>query len=276
MFRFNSLLAGVGLEPEAVRLLRHRHKQQYQMAVYLDAIRREPRFEHYQSGQSNPNVISQISSAQVVASFVVDSRGDTVFVGLWRVKGSRLGHLPDPYKPPSAPSEGSTVFDLERMTALNEYCGRIVVDWGGGERAWVQYAHRRDKQVLELRRQAEEPPFPGFGRFGCALHEVDALPAAWLEPLRASRGVYLLIHRTSGKQYVGSATGSDGLLGRWRCYGDGHGGNLALRELGHGAEEFDVRVLETVGSGATLDDVYELESIWKAKLGSRVQGLNRN
>jgi hypothetical protein len=162
------------------------------------------------------------------------------------------------------------------MPELDEYCGRIVVDWGGGERAWVQYADRRDKRIIELRRQAEEPPFPGFGRFSSGLHEVESLPTTWLEPLRSTRGVYILVHRDSGAQYVGSATGSDGFLKRWLCYSDGHGGNVALRELGHAADRFDVRILETVGSGAALEDVYALESAWKEKLGSRVQGLNRN
>ena len=121
-------------------------------------------------------------------------------MGLWLVKGSHPGHLPDPYKPPSPPSAGSTIIDLERIVALDDYCGRVVVDWGGGERAWVQYAHRRDKQILEVRRHAEEPHFPGFGRFACGLHEVETLPTSWLEPLRASRGVYLLVHRDTGVQ----------------------------------------------------------------------------
>jgi len=276
MLGFNSLLTAVGLAPSKVRLVRHRHKQQYQRAVYLDAIRREARFEQYQGGQGNPRVISQMSSAEALASFVADMRGETVFVGLWEVKGSRPGHLADPYKALSLPGPHSAIIDLRRMVALDEYCGRIVVAWGGGERAWVQYAHRRDKPITELRRQAEEPVFPGFGRFACGLHEVDVLPASWLEPLRASRGVYLLIHRSSGAQYVGSATGADGFLGRWRCYSDGHGGNLAMKELGHDAEAFDVRILETVGSASTTLDVYDLESRWKEKLGCRAHGLNRN
>ena len=84
------------------------------------------------------------------------------------------------------------------------------------------------------------------------------------------------MHRPSGAQYVGSATGADGFLGRWRSYADGHGGNVALRELAHRADDYEVRILETVGSSATLDDVCDLESLWKDKLGSRVQGLNRN
>ena len=44
----------------------------------------------------------------------------------------------------------------------------------------------------------------------------------------------------------------------------------------HGPEHYYVRILETVGSGAAYDEVCDLESLWKEKLGSRVKGLNRN
>jgi len=201
---------------------------------------------------------------------------ESVFIGLWSVKGTLPRHSPDPYMPPSAPGPHSTVVDLERMPELDGYSGRLVIEWGGGERAWVQYADRRDKEVVELRRRVEEPQFPGIGEFSCGLHEVDSLPESWQELLRTARGVYLLVHRTTGAQYVGSATGAGGFLGRWRGYADGHGGNLALRELGHAADNYDAWILETAGSAATVDDVYALESRWKKKLGSRAQGLNRN
>jgi hypothetical protein len=277
MLGFNSLLTAVGLDPSQVRLLRHRHRREFQRLVYQDAIHHDPRFEQYQSGQTNPTVIDQICSAAAIAAFVVGPARETVFVGLWSVMGSRRTNLPDPYmtavKPPR---DGSATVLLERMADLEQYCGRIVIDWGGGERAWVQYANRRDKEIIEIRRTAEEPHFPGFSRFACGLHEVEALPATWLEALRTSRGVYLLVDRESGAQYVGSATGEDGFIGRWRCYADGHGGNAAMRQLAYGPERYDVRILETVGSGATYDEVCNLESVWKDKLGSRVKGLNRN
>lgn len=232
---FNSLLTSVGLDPTKVRLLRHRHKREYQRLVYQDAIRRDPRFERYQSGQSNPTVIDQICSADAIAAFVVGPAGESVFVGLWRVTGSRKTHLPDPYVTAvRPPRDGCATIMLERMADLDKYCGRIVVDWGGGERAWVQYADRRDKEIVEIRRTAEEPHFPGFARFACGLHEVNSLPATWLEALRTSRGVYLLVDRETGAQYVGSATGEDGFIGRWRGYADGHGGNAAMRQLAHG------------------------------------------
>lgn len=277
MLRFNSLLTAAGLEPAKIRLVRHKHKPFALRRVYQDAIQQHPRFEQFQAAQCNPTVIDQIRTAYAIAGFVVDPRGQTVFVGLWQVDGSREGILPDPYEPPPTEySPGTVVFDLNRMAPLNHYCGRLVIDWGGGERAWVQYADRRDKEIIELRRTAEELPFPGFSRFMCCLNEIDALPVSWQEPLRASRGIYLLVHRPTGSQYVGSATGGEGFLGRWRGYADGHGGNVGLKELADSYTQYDVRILETAGSGISIDEIYVLESLWKEKLGSRVQGLNRN
>jgi hypothetical protein len=277
MLKFNQLLRDSGGDPSAVRLVRHKHNRRFQRQLFQDAINRHARFDQYQTGQSNPSVIAQMSSAAALAVFVVDPGGETVFIGLWRVDGSRTGHSPDPYRvPPNPPQPGSVVFDLVRLGELSEYTGRLVVDWGGGERAWVQYAHRRDKAIVELRRRVVEPPFPGYSRFVAALNEVDALPDTWLEPLRVARGVYLIVHRATGVQYVGAATGQDGFLGRWRCYADGHGGNVALRELGQAADQYDVQILETVGSGADVEDICALETVWKEKLGSRVRGLNRN
>jgi hypothetical protein len=89
--------------------------------------------------------------------------------------------------------------------------------------------------------------------------EVDGLPVGWLGPLQATRGVYLLVHRSTGAQYVGSATGADGFLGRWRSYADGHGGNISLKKLGNAADQFDVGILETVSSSAAVEDVIALE-----------------
>lgn len=275
MLRFNTILESEGVDPAGVRLVRHRHGPVYQRAVYLDAIRGEPRFEIYQASQANPRVIAQMRAAAAIASFVVDPAAETVFVGLWSVNGVRNSHVSDPYKP-SAPPRSGSVFDFRPMKELATYRGRIVVDWGGGERAWVQHARRRDKSIIELRRRAEEPQFPGFPRLACGLHEIESMPATWKEALRVTRGVYLVVHRESGAQYVGSATGADGFLGRWRAYADGHGGNVRLRELAHPCDQYDVRVLETVGSTASRDEIYEIESVWKDKLGSRVQGLNRN
>ena len=44
--------------------------------------------------------------------------------------------------------------------------------------------------------------------------------------------VYLIVDTKEGKQYVGSASGKEGLLGRWKEYSfNGHGNNTKLKEL---------------------------------------------
>ena len=59
-------------------------------------------------------------------------------------------------------------------------------------------------------------------------------------------------------------------------YQDGHGGNVALREIDGDPADYDVSILETAGSGQGVDAILQLEERWKAKLASRVHGLNRN
>jgi hypothetical protein len=105
---------------------------------------------------------------------------------------------------------------------------------------------------------------------------VERVPARWIDVLRSVRGVYLLVHRTKGDQYVGSASGADGFFGRWKNYADGHGGNVAMKELGAPAEDYDAAILEVVGSDAAESDIIAREELWKVKLGTRVKGLNRN
>lgn len=277
MLTFNTLLRAAKLNPAEIRLVRHCKHGRERQRLFLDAIARDSRFETFQSVQSKEIVITQFSTAAAIAAFIPDMTGNSVFVGLWKVFGKREGFLPDPYiQPIQEPIPGSVVFDLRRMPELDQYVGRLACDWGGGEKSWVQYADRQEKEIVELLRDTTAPPFPGYVRFTCSLDEVELLPQNWVEALALARGIYLLVHRQDGAQYIGSANGADGFIGRWRAYSDGHGGNVAMKELAAGADQYDVCILETVGSGATVRDVSELESLWKKKLGSRAHGLTRN
>src|SRR6185503_3532080 len=57
------------------------------------------------------------------------------------------------------------------------------------------------------------------------LFEHQEANSEWRARLAAVAGVYLILATTTGRQYVGSATGIEGLWGRWAAYAvDGHGG----------------------------------------------------
>jgi hypothetical protein len=279
MLTFNQLLRVADLDPRTVRLVRHRDsKPHVHRALYDAAVNLDPRFAQYQDRQGTPQVVEQFRAARFLAGFVAEPiTGHTVFAGVWERLDERLEHLGNPFVPvPEVTSRVVVEFNTRRVERFDAYCGRLVIEWGDGTRAWVQRADNQDKAIIELRRTRRDPDFPGFMTFQMELDRVEELYAAWIQVLRNARGVYLLVRRKTGEQYVGSATGADGFFGRWLCYQDGHGGNVGMRELGADAAEYDVSIVEVAASDATVEEIYQRETMWKRKLGSRAVGLNRN
>jgi len=273
----NQLLRSGDLDPKTVRLVRHRdstpkiHRQLYDAGVTLD-----PRFEQYQERQGTLQVIEQFRAAKFLAGFVAEPvTGSTVFAGVWERLEDRTQHRGNPFIP-DPPTTKAIEFVTRRVNKFDPYVGRLVIDWGDGTRAWVQRADNQDKPIVEVRKTRRDPDFPGFLAFQLPLDQVEGLYASWVQVLRNARGVYLLVRRKTGEQYVGSAYGDDGFFGRWLCYQDGHGGNVGMRELAAVASEYDVNILEVAASDATVDEICQRESLWKTKLGTRVVGLNRN
>ena len=96
------------------------------------------RFEKYQRIQRK----ERFKSTDWVIAFVATPLDETLFVGVYRVRG--IGKVPpntiDPCRGHDV--EGLFLYDLELDDALREYAGRIVVDWGTGFRSWVQRPDR--------------------------------------------------------------------------------------------------------------------------------------
>ena len=272
---FNQLLRIAGLSPDQVRLVRHTPERAHHRAVFDAAMKNEKTFREYQERQDTAQVVAQFRAAKHLAAFVVEpTTKQTVFMGVWDQLGERKPKT-DPFsgKPPKATS---VAFSTRLREELDTYRGRLVIAWGDGERAWVQRADSQDKQIIEIRKERVDPPFPGFAALRHPLDEIETVPIQWAEALRSVRGIYLIVHRETGQQYVGSAYGADGFLGRWKSYADGHGGNVGLKELGAPADAFDVAILEVVGSAEMEKEIFARETLWKKKLGTRVKQLNRN
>ncbi len=88
----------------------------------------------------------------------------------------------------------------------------------------------------------------------------------------------------TNKRYVGSASGDEMLLGRWRSYAEnGHGGNRELKALveEHGLEyvanNFRYSILDIYKSTTDDETILARESWWKNILLTRGEfGYNAN
>lgn len=230
------------------------------------------RFELYQRVQSRADIFE---GARYLASFLATPLDETLFVGLYEIKG--VGRAPKGLIDPVSGEDvgGFSYYDLTLCSSLNAYIGRIVIDWGLGFRAWVQRAGSKDKAIIEIRRSISDPPFPGFLDFREHLSRLATVPVAWREALSSVGGIYLLACPTSGRCYVGSAGGRTGFWGRWEDYvSSGHGGNRRMQGLP--ASDYQVSVLEVAASSVSTEELMRLESRWKEKLLSRKFGLNGN
>jgi hypothetical protein len=268
--KFNLLLRDAGLDPADVKLVRHQDRRVPPTRMPYE-LWRAGTVELYQRIQRK----ARFAGSKAVASFVATPLDETLFIGIYLVKG--IGLVPPGTIDPSTLTDvgGLNLYDLEPSPALAELRGRLIVDWGGGFRAWVQNAANQDKPIIELRRSISDPPFPGFMMFSTRLHALATVPQSWREVLSSVSGVYLLAHPESGKQYVGSAMGERGFWGRWEDYlASGHGGNQRMRELP--TADYHVTILEVAASSATADELLRMEIAWKTKLRTRDYGLNGN
>jgi hypothetical protein len=268
---FNDLLTLQGVDQKQVRLVRHQDRRLRAGRLYEAWRNDRAAFEAYQSAQ----VRDVFPIDAVLASFIVTDARKTVFVGMYRVDS--VGSCPPGTTDALLNSDvsGQFQYDLQLLDVLSDYRDKLAIEWGPGTRVWVQRAANQPKPVIEIAEQYE-PKFPGFRSFTRLVDDVPTLPSGWQQVLRSVKGVYLLVDVETGQQYVGSAKGTDSLLGRWMDYAtDGHGGNLALKEASKkGRRTYQVSVLEVVDENTPDETIEQTESYWKSKLLSREFGLN--
>jgi hypothetical protein len=270
MLTFNTILKHENIDPKTVQLVRHQDNRAVVGRTPYELWRAgDGRLETYQRIQKN----DRFEVGNLLASFVVTPSGDTLFIGLFRVNG--IGIAPPGTIDPVVEEDraGLHLYEIQREDRLSEYVGHLVIDWGKGYIQWAQGAEANDKHILEIRKEIKEEAFPGFTRFCCDIDQITAIPLSWQEVLKHVRGVYLLVCKETGKQYVGSAKGEESLWGRFCEYArTGHGGNVELKKLG--LKKFQATVLEVVNSDT--QEIEQIEAAWKRKLMTREFGLNKN
>lgn len=280
------LLALRGLDlSQRIKLVRHSHNEQS-----LSDLRAAGLFDAYQAIQSDA-----LFDCDVVVAFEAMQKRQARLIGVYQVLGKRPAQASDLPAGIRGLSLKTTdlFYELQRLDAFDPLSDRVIVDWGPAGIAWHQWlndgsgVNGRDKPVIGLQEAGFMGPFPGYADLMLSFADLQRLVRhpdhnpEWHARLKAIRAIYLIQHRSSGRLYVGSATGSEGLWGRWSDYANTrHGGNQGLIELLNedplAHQDFVYSILRALPGNTAQEEVLRYESFEKNKLGTRVHGLTRN
>ena len=182
-------------------------------------------------------------------------------------------------------------YEVSLMEAGHAMVGRLKLRSSYRERT-TRAKFENHYQTFEVQEILREPyagrRFPGYDDIDLSFQELEALMKNarpdWMSALESMKGIYLISDTKTGKRYVGSAYGDQGLWSRWCAYvGSGHGGNVELRALvtdptlAYCRENFRFALLEHRPFRTDDKVIIERESFWKRILLTRGdQGLNRN
>lgn len=249
-----------------VKVLRHKDTQKD-----LWAMRADNTFNKYQNGQS----WDVFGDARYLISFIAERHKYGKFLGVWEVL-SKSRH------------NGGYRYKTKELSGYKDLEERMIVSWGMGTRSWAQWLHRAgNKDISEIFPSNYIRDFPGFYEIVLTYDQLVRLVnnqesnREWHRMLSNSSGVYVLLDKISGRQYVGSAYGARGIWGRWKQYAKSpSGGNKLLKQLledyPNRYRHFQFSILRVLEPAIPKDAVIEQEVLVKKKLGSRTFGLNSN
>ncbi len=289
---FNAMLEASGISLSEVLVFRHRPYEASLNRVFNGIVAERPDlFDCYQDTHG-PRTEAALVKARYLASFVRHGRGAALFIGLHQVASWRELTVEECIRRPAhqelmalgmvgfkSTEERHSVleFDLPLTEWHAEWRGRLVIRWPGLERSWYRWADRNEFAVEAI---AEESvlvtPVPQWDQLVVGWKELGILPASWCAALKQWRGIYLIIDQSDGKQYVGSAYGTENILQRWLAYSkSGHGGNKHLRA--RDPANFRFSILQRLSPDLDDATVIAVEKTWKDRLGTRSPaGLNDN
>ncbi len=190
-----------------------------------------------------------------------------------------------------SPANFSHSYTVDPATEYEDFVGRLKIRFARpGRVRSVKLENYYDQMFVSelLREQYTGEHFPGYENIS---HDFTALEGVfkshrpdWKAALENVKGVYLIVDKSNGKKYVGSAYGDAGIWARWSCYiGNGHGWNDELTKLidregiDYARRNFRISLLEY--RAARTDDriIIERECYWKEALCSRGPfGYNQN
>ena len=173
------------------------------------------------------------------------------------------------------------------------YFGRMIIKYYKGQK-FARYVFNMNsiassavvKEILPCLYSGRK--FEGYDRVFLSYSELQGIFAGkimptYLEALKKVNGVYCLTDWNTGKLYIGSAYGEEGVAQRWKSYLDSkHGDNKKLIELykregdSYFEKHFTFTLIEYFGMSYDMQKIIDRENYWKECLDTRNHGYNGN
>jgi HNH endonuclease len=207
---FNTLLRNVGIDPEDVRLLRHKPKAQNGITLFQMREENPAKFDQYQQPQERGKKL--FVTSKFWASFVVSQHGRTVFAGLYRVNGyvSLAPDWIDPYTQKRPGSDNGKKYDwyqIEPCRELSSHIDVLEIDWPRENvRSWARYAVGADWPVTHINGYASQNFVDQFELNEAKKSEVERRASLSMVPIRDPRVRAAALRRANGVcEYCGEA-----------------------------------------------------------------------
>ena len=226
-------------------------------------------FKEWQEHQTKKNF-----ARDYILSFVFTAKNEWLFVGIYKSLDVKDHPTKDGFK-----------YDTELTDIGKEYIGKAVFSFKKEFRQSYLCLENYidDFELIEMYREKVKPVFPGYNKVDVTWKDLSKWieTDSWKTALENQKGVYLITDIKNGKRYVGSASGEEMLLGRWKSYiQSGHGGNVELKEFDfeYIKENFKYSILEIFKESTDKDTILKRESWWKDVLMTRNKefGYNKN
>jgi hypothetical protein len=229
-------------------------------------------FQEWQAYQTRRNF-----PRQYILSLIQQSSDETwLFAGVYLSKGHEKRTHPSHF-----------YYDTELTEIGSNLIGRLIVSHKRTGRA----SYRNGETIVGktgihsiLPQALSFKPFSGYGSFILNRAQLTTLfktrNSQWKTALSLVSGIYVISDQTTGKLYVGSAYGENGIWGRWSDYARNyHGNNKLLKSLyeEHGPQRFEAMnysILETFPIDVDDNLIINTEERWKNKLLSISHGYN--
>jgi hypothetical protein len=271
--RLGHLFQAAGLAPDDVVVIRHTLTSEG-LTSLSDAT--GPKLLAYTREQGRRNNKLGKTPARIWLNFLATSGRRARFLTAYESQGEVL-------------AEGTDLrrfFDLLPSPVFSAHEHRLVIEWTADTVNWAKSGTQAlTMPVVEIADPLTKS-FPGFDSIIVSFNELQDIIAddrysQWRTALSSVQGSYLIADTKSGQLYVGKADGAERFLGRWNAYAkNGHGGNVALREL-DGVDlahrhHFQFSILQVFSPSAPASQVDAAEVHFKTALLTRRFGLNRN